>query len=219
MRFLSTLSIAALAVALAQPALAQGPCCAITSIDARTGLVSAKVNASSQTFQFKVADARIAGTLRVGQAVYANFGTNQVSLDGRRPCCAIAQAPRGGLAVRVRGAVKGQPSPGDRTVTAAVNLKAFTLPEVTYGEPIPAPKNQAGKTRARVESQRITARVAGEEGNADVLVVRGPEGSEKGTGVNEDAREGLKMAGRTPRPGESESYIANARAAGDRTKA
>ena len=73
-----------------QPA---SPCCGITKIDAATGIVTAKVTANGNVFQFKVADARALGLLRVGQGVYANFAGKQVSLDGRRACCAITSGP------------------------------------------------------------------------------------------------------------------------------
>jgi len=66
------------------------PCCSITSIDARSGTASAKVNATGQTFTFRVTDAKLISSLKVGQGVYANFGAKQVSLDGRAACCAIS---------------------------------------------------------------------------------------------------------------------------------
>jgi hypothetical protein len=69
---------------------AQGPaCCSITGIERGTGVVSAKVNATNQAFQFKMNDARALASARIGQAVYANFRTGQVSLDGRSSCCTI----------------------------------------------------------------------------------------------------------------------------------
>jgi uncharacterized delta-60 repeat protein len=91
-------SLGSLAVLLALGAttgLAQTPsaCCSITAIDRATGLVSAKVAAGSQVFQFRVTNARTLPTLRVGQGVYANFTTRQVSLDGRSVCCAITSGP------------------------------------------------------------------------------------------------------------------------------
>jgi hypothetical protein len=71
-------------------------CCSITAIDARTDNVSAKVNASGQAFVFRVTDAKLLPSLRVGQAVYANFGAKEVSLDGKSiagPIVSIAVAP------------------------------------------------------------------------------------------------------------------------------
>src|SRR2546426_530740 len=71
-------------------AKAQAPaCCSITSVDARAGLVSAKVNATGQSFQFKPNSAALLSSLRVGEGVYANFSSRQVSLDGKTICCTI----------------------------------------------------------------------------------------------------------------------------------
>ena len=90
------LLLAAVAGLLAAPAEAQRPappCCGIIGIDAAAGLVTARVTANGNVFQFKVADARTLATLKVGQAVYANFAGKQVSLDGRAACCAITSGP------------------------------------------------------------------------------------------------------------------------------
>ena len=69
------------------------PCCNVSAIDARTGLVTAKVRATGKTFQFK-ADAAARRSLKVGSAVFANFKTNQISLDGKNACCQIVAARR-----------------------------------------------------------------------------------------------------------------------------
>ena len=89
------LSIVWPAMALAQairPAIGQQaqplPCCAITAINARAGQVTARVNASGQVFTF-TASASVVNSLKLGQGVYANFTSKQVSLDGRSACCQI----------------------------------------------------------------------------------------------------------------------------------
>lgn len=64
-------------------------CCAIAGIDSRTGLVYAHVNATGQPFIFFVKDSATRQTLKAMQGVYANFTTQQVSLDGRSACCPI----------------------------------------------------------------------------------------------------------------------------------
>jgi len=64
-------------------------CCNITSIDAATGTVTAKVIATGKTFDFKVTNQALLQSLKLGQAVYANFTTHQVSLDGKTSCCPI----------------------------------------------------------------------------------------------------------------------------------
>ncbi len=202
---------AAIALAIAASAGAQvNPCCAIVSIDSRAGLISAKVNTSGETFQFKVPTALMVRTLRVGQSVYANFTTNQVSLDGRTQCCTITQRPKGGLAVRVPAGAKTPTSSGV-DIAAANNLLA-NLPTVTYGEPIPVSSKRSAPSTARVERRMITARVNGREQSAEVLHIRGLDGIEKAP-IHEGARKLLKMHVRTLRPGQSTHYIVNPRAA------
>ncbi|HYL13974.1 MAG TPA: GH25 family lysozyme [Terriglobales bacterium] len=69
------------------------PCCSITAINTSTGVVTANVSANGNIFQFKVTNAALLNSLKVGQGVYANFTTNQVSLDGTTACCAITTSP------------------------------------------------------------------------------------------------------------------------------
>jgi hypothetical protein len=59
------------------------PCCSITAINTSTGEVSAKVNSSGATFAFRLADLQGLSALSVGQGVYANFATRQISLNGK----------------------------------------------------------------------------------------------------------------------------------------
>ena len=65
------------------------PCCPITSIDPATGAVAARVNGTGQSFQFTVKDSALLHALKIGQAVFANFKTRQVSVDGKDVCCQI----------------------------------------------------------------------------------------------------------------------------------
>lgn len=65
------------------------PCCSVTAIDARTGVVTAKDKASGQEFKFHVTQAALLRTLRAGSPVYANFAAKKVSLKEGAPCCAI----------------------------------------------------------------------------------------------------------------------------------
>lgn len=84
----------ALLGALAPIASAQVPaCCTITAVDVRSATAIAKVNATGQTFEFRVADPKLLSGLRVGQPIYANFAAKQVSLDGRTPCGTITSGP------------------------------------------------------------------------------------------------------------------------------
>lgn len=87
------------------------PCCSVTSIDQKSGVVSAKENATGRAFQFKVGDGKLLGSLRLGQAAYANFKTNQVSLDGKTVCCSIVNASATGGVPRSGSAPGSGPIP------------------------------------------------------------------------------------------------------------
>ena len=69
------------------------PCCSITGIDRQRATVTANVTATGRTFSFKVTNAGLLNSLKVGQGVYANFASSQVSVDGLSPCCAITGQP------------------------------------------------------------------------------------------------------------------------------
>lgn len=61
----------------------QSACCAITAINTGTGVVTGKVNASGQTFTFELQNRSQIAALKVGQPIYANLSSKQVSLDGK----------------------------------------------------------------------------------------------------------------------------------------
>ena len=65
------------------PLYAEGPCCTVTAVDSRTGLVTGKETATGRMFQFQAGNAALLKSLRPGTPVYANFTAKQVSLDGR----------------------------------------------------------------------------------------------------------------------------------------
>jgi Cu/Ag efflux protein CusF len=118
----------------------------ITAIDAATQVVTAKVTATGQTFQFSVNDTALLKTLRFGQAVYADFGTQNVSLDGVKPFGRIVQAankaPVGpGVAGPRPGTVPTAPPAGQRPGTIptapAVGPRPGTIPTVPAAGPRP----------------------------------------------------------------------------------
>ena len=80
-----TVHAAVLATALlfCIPARAQAPAASVTAINAKAGIVTGKVNASGQQFQFTLNDRAQLWQLRLGQGVYVNFKLKEVSLDGR----------------------------------------------------------------------------------------------------------------------------------------
>ena len=66
-----------------QKPMSPGPCCSITSIDKSTVTVAAKVSSTGQTFQFKPNNLALLASMTSGEALYANFKTGQVSLNGK----------------------------------------------------------------------------------------------------------------------------------------
>ena len=81
---------------LGDPAKPFNPCCSVTGLDAATGVITARVLSTGQTFQFKVTDSAQLSSLKMGQAVSANFQTQKVSVDGAGPCCNIVSLAKGG---------------------------------------------------------------------------------------------------------------------------
>ena len=217
MRLTTMLCTVTLTLGVANGAVAQAtPCCEIVGIDARTGLVTAKVTASNASFQFRAVTPQAARHLRPGQKVYANFTTNQVSLDGRKACCTITRPPQ--ASVGIRPPVRQQPkTPGAANAAAnvAVNTDILALPRVTYGEPIPVERGSKGKgpSLQRVEVVNVAARVGGRAQTSEVVLVRGLDGIEKATMLPRSARKVMEMHVRTLRPGQSTNYIVNPGAA------
>lgn len=120
----------------ATPLVAPQPCCAVTATDVATGIVSARVNATGQTFQFGVKDAATLKSLKVGQPIYANLAANQISVDGRTLCVPCIVAPgalgcNGQIPVTLLVNPQSLPYPSSTPVGAQVILTA----EVTGGEP------------------------------------------------------------------------------------
>lgn len=91
-------------------------CCSVTSIDQRSGVVSAKESATGRAFQFTFGAGKLVGSLRLGQPVYANFKTNQVSLDGKTVCCSVLSGSTGSGG---RMPESGSQQPGARPTVAS----------------------------------------------------------------------------------------------------
>jgi len=96
-----------LILASVSPTHASEPCCGITTIAG--SLVTATETATGKTFQFQVNAPALAKSLRVGQQIYADFGTQQVSVDGGAPYKKIVAA--------TGGATGGAPLPGVKLPT------------------------------------------------------------------------------------------------------
>lgn len=94
-----------LAGALTVPAPEVGasePCCSVTAIDAKTGLVTAQETATSKTFDFRVKDKALLKTLKVGAQESADFGTQKVTIHSATPCCVIVGPLRAAPVAPVR---------------------------------------------------------------------------------------------------------------------
>lgn len=135
-RISSVFALALWMIAAGQPCRALEPCCKITSIDGRTGVVTAQVNASGQTFQFKAGSGVSPGRLAAGQPIYANLKTGQVSLDGQNVCCRIISA---GAAPAMAG--KQQAAPG----TPSQAPVPLPIPSPSAGSPtVPTVQGTSG---------------------------------------------------------------------------
>jgi hypothetical protein len=84
----AVLLVCGLALAAGE-AYSSEPCCGITSVNAKSGLVKARALDGSRTFQFTVKDKSALSQLRAGQQIYADFGTHQVSINEGSPCCSM----------------------------------------------------------------------------------------------------------------------------------
>lgn len=100
--------------------VAQGPCCGITAINLQTGIVTAKVNTTGQVFEFKVTNPALVQSVKVGEAIYANFKAGQVSVDGKTPCGTIVSMgpAKGPLAPAAPGKAPATPPvPSEQNLT------------------------------------------------------------------------------------------------------
>jgi hypothetical protein len=219
------LFLAALVLLVGRAHAQVAACCAITAIQPTTGVVTAKVNSNANVFEFTVTDARTLATLRVGQGVFANMTTKQVSLDGRSACCRITSGPSSAPATVVPP-VGGRPTttapaaapptatePSTGTTVTPVAAPAvrgaiasFTMPTVTYGAPQPRTAVRTPAT-SRFESRSVSALVGGRNVTHTVMHLRGLDGIEKAPGLADGARRLLEMHVRTLAAGEADHYI------------
>ena len=138
----SVLLVAVLLATLAPVARAQALSrCSITAINESTGIVSAKVNESGAVFQFKVTDAKLLAGLHVGQDVYANFTTRQVSLDGKKMCCEITSPPQAPAPVSAPPASAPAPVTAPKNASPAASAPApVSAPPASVPAANPAPE-------------------------------------------------------------------------------
>lgn len=215
------ISVSALcAVALLAPRLeAQrltAACCAITAIDASTGVVSAKITASGNVFEFKARNPATLSSMRVGQAVQANFAKNQVSLDGRTVCCTITKAPAPAVAVRQPPAAA--PTSGGNVAAAAAGTQLARVvvppPKIGLGAPVQrtgGPKRAAELAYApasRFETRNVAAIIGGRQVQRSVVHLYGLDGIENApSSLPDGVRRLLEIHARKTPPGEHTAYI------------
>ncbi len=217
---------AALTIGSGESAAQTPACCTITAIEAGTGLVSAKVTANGNVFQFKVATPAVLASLKLGQGVYANFTTRQVSLDGRAACCAITSGPQAPIAVpgpvRAPAAVPAPAPPPAAPGLGAVAKGAvaqFQLPTISYGTPHPPSATGRTNVLSRFDSRPVSAMVGGKSVTATVLHLRGRIAIEQAPGLSDGVRRLLEMHVRTIPPGGSDHYVVNTQVAEEWVKA
>jgi len=157
-------SAAPLAAGAIQNKLAPAnPCCAITAINTSTGMVTAKVNANGNIFQFKVADAALLNSLKVGQGVFANFAASQVSVDGAVPCCNIVSTA--GTSSAASAATAGAPATGqmqNKAVSVPLAATPPLAPAQTPGVPAPQPVSPSS-TGTRLSAPGIAVSQAAQQ--------------------------------------------------------
>jgi Cu/Ag efflux protein CusF len=186
------------------------PCCEITNIQFGPvdGLVTAKVNSTGQSFQFKVTDTALLNSMKVGQGIFANLKTQKVSVDGATPCCQIVskgQAPSVHQAANVPPGTKGVSLAGQ-----GAKVQPLVLPKLAFGTP-QAVKAGASKQPLGV-SQYMRLAPAG---NATLVHLHGLDGIKQATGLPQGVQDFLFLHAQKLPPGEVDNYIVNVQLAQD----
>lgn len=148
-------------IGIGQPLRAAIPCCSVTAVDVRTGIVTAKENSTGRMFEFRVTNAALLAKLRPGTPVYANFGAKQVSLDGKTACCAItkinAAPPRGGVGAGL----------ASRSAAAALPATPAPAPGTAPPSPVSANPSSGSAQGAKAGQQKPTTQQSSSSSNTD----------------------------------------------------
>jgi hypothetical protein len=121
--------------AIGLPAYAVGPCCTVTGVNAKTGMVTAKETSTGRTFQFKTS-AALLKTLSAGSPIYANFSTKQVSVNGVAPCCSIVSLSAAGPVAtpsKIAPASATLAGPASSTVNSSASMSSGTPKAASTG--------------------------------------------------------------------------------------
>ena len=70
-------------------------CCRVVRLDGASPIVTARETATGYTFRFRLENRRRRAALKIGDPVWADFGTNTVKLKSTdpKPCCVIVTTP------------------------------------------------------------------------------------------------------------------------------
>jgi hypothetical protein len=179
---------------------------------AANGQVTAREIDGTRTLRFQVTDAAVLRRLKPGAPVYANFGTKQVSLDGRKACCRILQVsaaapaapPSDNRAAPPSGTATAKPavppaaklSETDLSMVAA-HVKA-ALPTLSFGtwQDLPPANLRDDGQRRLLPFQ-----------NKKMIQLRGVDAIKKATGLPQAAKDMLWLHARTLEAQEIDGYI------------
>ena len=76
---------ASIAVSVPPEVGAGTPCCSVTAVDVKTGIVTAKNTATGETFKFRLVDAGKIGNIKIGDQVSTDLQTRQVTVHSFQP--------------------------------------------------------------------------------------------------------------------------------------
>jgi hypothetical protein len=76
---------ASIAVSIPPEVSAGTPCCSITAIDMKTGIVTAKNTAAGGTFEFRLGNAAQIKNIKIGDQVSTDFQTREVTVHSFQP--------------------------------------------------------------------------------------------------------------------------------------
>jgi len=76
---------ALIAVSVPPEVSAATPCCTITSIDMKTGIVTGKDTATGETFEFKLGNAAQIRNIKIGDQVSTDFQNREVTVHSFQP--------------------------------------------------------------------------------------------------------------------------------------
>jgi Cu/Ag efflux protein CusF len=76
---------ASIAVSVPPEVGAGTPCCSVTTVDKKTGIVTAKKTETGETIKFRLGDAAQIGNIKIGDQVSADLQTRQVTVHSFQP--------------------------------------------------------------------------------------------------------------------------------------